>query len=133
MRRLLAFLLLLFPSLTHAHGGLPIPQQLMFEDDTLILPTQYWGLFLGTDGGQWRWICEEAINQRQSRLWAYAKSGAFHVTDYAGITSSTDRGCTWVQSTGEIQLRSTSLVVADPVEPSRAWATTDQGTSMATP
>src|SRR5262249_22630821 len=50
-----------------------------------------------------------------------------------GITSSRDQGCTWVQSTGEIQLRSTSYVVADPVERSRAWATTDQGIAATTP
>jgi hypothetical protein len=107
----------------------------MFAGDTLVIPTQYWGLFLGPEGGPFRWICEEAINPKQSRQWAMATEGSagagvpttYHVTDYHGITSSRDGGCTWISSTGELAKRSTSGVAIDPADPARAMATTDDG------
>jgi len=117
----------LVPVAAHAHGGLPVSLQIVFRDGQLVVPTRYWGVFLGKDGGPWRWICEEAINKDQRRVWALAGSGAYHVTDFAGLTSSRDGGCTWTAATGEIAARSTSHVAADPVEPARAWATTDAG------
>ena len=82
------------------HGGLPVSETIEFKGDVLFVPTRYWGVFYGTDGGPWRWICEEAINKRQDRKWALAGDGSFHVTDYYGITSSRDGGCTWEQSWG---------------------------------
>ena len=133
MRRLLPLLGLLAlpfafrPSTARAHGGLPISETIIFQGDTLVVPTQFWGAFLGKDGGPWRWICEEAINKLQSRRWALGGDGTYHVTDYAGVTSSRDGGCTWVASTGEIAKRSTSAVLGDPADPKRAWATTDAG------
>lgn len=127
----LALGLALLPAAARAHGGLPIAQQIGFAGDTLIVPTRFWGVFLGTDGGPWRWICEEAINQRKDRRWAWSRDGTYHVTDSLGITSSRDAGCTWLAATGDIALRATTTVVGDPVAPARAWATTDSPTSVA--
>jgi len=128
----LAAALCLCPSPAGAHGGLPVAQRILFDGDTLIVPTQFWGVFLGQAGGQWRWICGEAVSaagagslSSQVWSWAHGKDGTFHVTDVTGIRSSRDGGCTWVSSTGEIQQRATSQVVADPVVAARAWATSE--------
>jgi hypothetical protein len=128
------------PSPAGAHGGLPVAQRILFDGDTLIVPTQFWGVFLGTDGGQWRWNCGEAISaagagslSSQVWSWAHGQDGTFHVTDETGIRSSRDGGCTWVSSSGEIQQRATSQVVADPVVAARAWATTESGPGALAP
>src|SRR5437867_2218279 len=63
MRRLIAALVWLFPSLAVAHGGLPISEGIVFRGDVLVVPTKFWGVFFGRDGGPWRWICEEAIDE----------------------------------------------------------------------
>ena len=126
MRRQLVLLIAL-PSLAMAHGGLPISQAIIPRDGQLVVPTRFWGVFLGSEERPWRWICEEAINRQQARKWALTGDGTYHVTDYLGMTSSRDSGCTWVPSTGEIALRPTSWVVADPAVPGRAFATTDAG------
>src|SRR2546421_104347 len=93
---------LLAPSLAGAHGGLPISESIVERDGQLVVPTKYWGVFLGADGGPWRWICEEAINKRQDRHWILTGDGTYHVNDYAGITSSRDGGCTWIAATGPL-------------------------------
>ena len=130
---LLALWCLLPPSLVSAHGGLPVSEVIVRRGDRLLVPTLYWGVFFGQDpaagGGPWRWICEEAINMQQARKWALGAGGTYHVTDYSGITSSRDGGCTWVAATGEIATRSTAGLVADPSDGKRAWAATDQGAS----
>lgn len=125
----------LVPALALAHGGLPVSQTIMRRGDQVLVPTLYWGVFFGRDpadgGGPWRWICEEAINQNQARKWALTSNGTYHVTDFGGITSSRDGGCTWIASTGEIAKRATSGVVADPADGKRAWATTNQANNQA--
>lgn len=123
-------LTLLLPSLAFAHGGLPISEALIPRGGQLYVPTKYWGVFIGTDGGPWRWICEEAINKKQDRRWALTLDGTFHVTNSAGVTSSRDGGCTWLDSTSDLALRSTSAVVADPVDGKRAWVTTNAGADV---
>ena len=55
----------------------------------------YWGLFVGTDGGPWHWICEEAMNTYQQRRFALGKDGTLYATDRVGLTVSRDEGCTW--------------------------------------
>src|SRR5579883_1037531 len=125
----LACALALVPSLARAHGAPPVSEQIVLRGAELLVPTHYWGVFFGTETTPWRWICEEAINKDQSRAWALTLDGTYHVTDYAGLTSSRDGGCTWIESTGDIASRSTSAVVADPVDGKRAWATTNEGAS----
>jgi hypothetical protein len=128
MRRAILLCALVLPAAAAAHGGLPVSETILPQGEVLLVPTLYWGVFFGQDGGPWRWICEEAINRRQDRAWAFTGDGTYHVTDFAGITSSSDGGCTWVSATGEIAARSTSSVVADPADGKRAWATSDSGT-----
>jgi hypothetical protein len=119
----LALLLGLAPSVAFAHGGLPLSETIIYRDGQLVVPTYFWGVFFGTDGGPWRWICEEAINTKRDRRWALSGDGTYHVTDNKGVQSSRDGGCTWVAATGELADSETSTVVADPVDPKRAWAT----------
>src|SRR5262249_6844181 len=120
---------LTLPSPVSAHDGvLPASQAVLEHEGRVLVPARYFGAFVGSpNGGAWRWICGEAINRNPARGWAMAGSGALHVTDFAGLTTSRDGGCSWSAAIGEIATRSTSRVVADPVEPARAWATTNAG------
>ncbi len=129
MRRL-PLALLLAAGTASAHGGLPISEAIVPRDGLLVVPTKYWGVFLGNETTPWRWICEEAINKKQDRRWTLTGDGTYHVTDYAGVTSSRDGGCTWVGATGELAKRFASAVVADPVDGKRAWATTGEGSAV---
>jgi len=121
------WLILLVPLMAQAHGGLPISETIVPRQGMLVVPTKYWGVFLGNESTPFTWICEEAINKDQGRAWALTLDGTYHVTDYAGVTTSTDGGCTWRSAGGEIAARTTSAVVADPVDGKRAWATTAEG------
>lgn len=104
-----------------AHGSLPISQQIMWKGDTMLVPAAYWGLFIGTDGGPWRWICEESINTNQSRQMALVSDGTLYATDRTGVTVSRDNGCTWGPVPSGISNLQILSLVADPVKP-RAWA-----------
>lgn len=128
-----------------AHGGLPISQSIMWRGNTMVVPTPYWGLFLGTDGGPWNWICDEAINTNQLRLISMSSDGmTFYATDAKGLTLSVDGGCDWKAAGGLPAALDVVSVLADPVDPKRAyvlandsavstntglWRTTDAGTS----
>lgn len=105
-----------------AHGGLPISQSIMWRGSTMVVPTPYWGLFLGTDGGPWNWICDEAINANQLRLISMASDGmTFYATDSKGLTLSSDGGCDWKAAGGLPPALDVVSVVADPVDPKRAY------------
>jgi MYXO-CTERM domain-containing protein len=105
-----------------AHGGLPISQNIMWSGDTMVVPTPYWGLFVGTDGGPWRWICDEAINPNQLRLISMSSDGkTFYATDTSGLTLSPDGGCSWAPVQGTLAMLDVVSVVADPVDPKRAY------------
>jgi hypothetical protein len=110
------------------HGGTPVSTGVFFESDRLIVPARYWGLFVGPESGPWRWICDEAISADQTpnptRSWARAGSGVLHASDFRGVLSSRDGGCTWVPAVGEIAVRPSAQVVADPVSATTAWAVT---------
>jgi MYXO-CTERM domain-containing protein len=125
MRSRLAVLLLLVPGAAGAHGVPPVSERILFVGDQMLVPTRGWGVFVGSDGGDWRWICDEAINRDPDRVWARSADGTFHVTDYLGVTSSRDGGCTWVAATSaDLATRRPSTVVADPVDPKGAWTST---------
>lgn len=111
----LSSLILALPSATHGHGSLPIAQQILWRDQTMLVPTPYWGLFVGTDGGPFRWICEEAINpNQQGRRFALGKDGTLYATDRTGITVSRDGGCTWGAITSGINTFQVLSIVAAP-------------------
>lgn len=93
----------------------------MWKGDTMLVPAAYWGLFIGTDGGPWHWICEESINANQSRQMALISDGTLYATDRTGVTVSRDDGCTWEPVTSGISALQILSLVADPVKP-RAWA-----------
>ena len=112
-----------------AHGGLPVSQRIMWRGDTMVVPTPYWGLFLGTDTGAWRWICDEAINANQLRLIAMASDGmTFYATDTTGLTLSPDGGCSWAAVGGAMAKLDVVSVLADPVQPLRAYVLANDST-----
>ncbi|HRI53568.1 MAG TPA: hypothetical protein PLW65_25665 [Pseudomonadota bacterium] len=115
-----------------AHGGLPISQMIMWRGDSLLVPTPYWGIFVGTDGGPWRWICDEAINTNQLRLIAMASDGmTLYATDKTGLTLSPDGGCSWGPVRGPVAGLDVVSVVADPVLPRRAYVLANDSTMSA--
>ena len=115
-----------------AHGGLPISQTIMWRGDSLLVPTPYWGIFVGTDGGPWRWICDEAINTNQLRLIAMASDGmTLYATDKTGLTLSPDGGCSWGPVSGPVAGLDVVSVVADPVLPRRAYVLANDSTMSA--
>lgn len=133
LKRLFALSLILtvFPSLCHGHGSLPVSQQILWRDQTMMVPTPYWGVFLGSDGGPWRWICEEAINMDQQRRFALGKDGTLYATDRNGITVSRDNGCSWANVTTGINTFQVISIVGDPSKP-RVWALASAPTPMDT-
>lgn len=77
------------------HGAVPISQGLMWRGDTMLVPAAYWGVFVGSDGGDWHWICEEAISGVQSRLMSLCTDGTLFASDRTGLRVSRDNGCSW--------------------------------------
>lgn len=115
-----------------AHGGLPISQSIMWRGDTLLVPTPYWGIFVGTDGGPWHWICDEAINTNQLRLISMASDGmTLYATDKTGLTLSPDGGCSWGAASGAVAGLDVVAVVADPVLPRRAYVLANDSVNSA--
>lgn len=108
------------PSSVCAHGSLPIAQQIYWQGDTMMVPAAYWGLFIGTEGGAWRWICEEAVNLNQQRRWAILSDGTLFATDRTGVTVSRDAGCTWGPVSGQVNALDVLAITADPTKP-RVW------------
>lgn len=111
------------PRDAHAHGGLPVAQSILVRSGEMLVPTPYWGIFLGRDGGDWRWICDEAINLNQQRRLALASDGqTLYATDRTGLTISPDGGCSWNAVTGPLAMLDIVAIVADPAQPARAYA-----------
>lgn len=113
----------------HAHGGLPVSQHILRQNngDTMYVPVVFWGVWVGQPGGPWKWICEEMINGYRFRKFALSTDGAFYTTDVKGITRSTDHGCTWTKVTGDLAALHTTDVVVDPTDGATAYATTGDG------
>lgn len=128
-RALAATTLLLLPSLALAHGGLPVSQAILRQNDgdQMFVPVVYWGVWVSQPDGRWKWICEELINQNRSRKFALSADGAFYTTDTKGLTQSIDHGCTWKPATGDIASLHTTDVVVDPTDGATAWAATGDG------
>ncbi len=94
----------------------------MWRGDTMLVPTSYWGIFVGTVNGPWSWICDEAINSNQGRLTTLGSDGTLYASDTLGLVVSSDGGCTW---TAVKDATVSSLLIrglqADPSRP-RVWA-----------
>lgn len=105
-----------------AHGGLPLSTEIVWRKDTMYLPTQYWGIFVGQEGGPWRWICDEAINNFRLRQVYLGGDDTFYATDLQGLTISRDGGCNWEPVTGPLAMADVSSVLPDPAQPQRVWA-----------
>jgi hypothetical protein len=133
MRAAAVAALLAWSTVSWAHGGLPVSQNILRQNggDTMYVPVVYWGLWVGQAGGPWRWICEEEINANRFRRWALSTDGMFYTTDSKGITLSSNHGCSWTPATGDIaQLHVTDIVV-DPDDGATAYAATgDAGTVL---
>lgn len=119
-----SLLALAAPRQAAGHGGaLPLAQQILVRNGEMIVATPQWGLFMGREGGEWRWICDEVISQNMSPVLALASDGqTMYATDVTGLTVSTDNGCSWSPATGTIAGLTVVGVVADPVQPGRAYA-----------
>ena len=91
----LPLLLVLHSSAALGHGGAPLTTRAQRQDGRLYLPTQYWGIFVGTDGGPWRWICDEAINDFALREVYSGLDGTLYATAFPGLSISRDGGCTF--------------------------------------
>lgn len=123
MKRTALALLLLsvqMPAVARAHGSLPIAQQIYWQRDTMMVPAAYWGLFIGREGGPWRWICEEAINLNQQRKWAILSDGTLFATDRTGVTVSRDAGCSWESVGAPMSALDVVALAADPTR-ARVW------------
>ena len=119
-----ALLALAVPRPAAGHGGaLPLAQQILVRSGEMLVSTPQWGLFIGREGGEWRWVCDEVISQSMSPVLALASDGqTLYATDVTGLTVSTDGGCSWGPATGAIAGLTVVAVVADPVQPGRAYA-----------
>lgn len=104
-----------------AHGGIPAPQQILWRGDSMLVPTPYWGLFVGKPGGGWHWICDEAINAYQQHTFAVSGSGTLYATDRMGMQVSRDAGCSWESITGPLASQYVLNIQASATG-SRAWA-----------
>ena len=129
MRAVVVAIALAASSVAFAHGGLPVSQHILRQQDSdvMYVPVVYWGLWIGKAGGPWRWICEEEINGYRFRKWALSSDGMFYTTDVKGMTQSSDHGCTWTAATGAIAQLHVSDVVVDPDDGATAYATTGDG------
>lgn len=120
---LLPLLPLLCPQPARAHGGLPVTSEILWSGDTLYVPTLYWGMFVGTDGGRWRWICDEAINGNKVRQVYRSADGTFYATDVSGLTLSRDGGCSWQAVAGDVAQAAVQDLAFDPAAPAHAYVT----------
>lgn len=112
---------MLAPATARGHGAVAISQQLMWRGNTMLVQAAYWGVFVGSEGGDWRWICEEAISGVQSRLMSLGKDGTLFASDRTGLRVSRDSGCSWESVTADLD----SLVVYGLVSElgsARTWA-----------
>lgn len=119
-----SLLALAVPRQAAGHGGaLPQAQQILVRNGEMIVATPQWGFFIGREGGEWRWICDEVISLNMSPLLAIASDGqTLYATDVTGVNISTDGGCSWNPATGTIAGLTIAGLVADPVQPGRAYA-----------
>lgn len=137
MKRTLAALALVCSTVggvgrAHAHGGLPVSQHILRQNDgdIMFVPVVFWGVWVGQAGGPWKWICEELINGYRFRKFALSSDGAFYATDVKGVTRSTDNGCTWTKVGGTLATLHTTDVVVDPTDGATAYAATGDGGSV---
>ncbi len=109
------------------HGSLPISEQILWRGDTMLVPTAYWGIFVGGVNGPWSWICDEAINSNQGRLTTLGTDGTLYASDTLGLVVSSDGGCSWAGVTDPTisPLLITGLQ-GDPSRP-RVWAVGSSG------
>ncbi|MFO0577564.1 MAG: hypothetical protein U1A78_26465 [Polyangia bacterium] len=119
-----SLLALAVPRQAAGHGGtLPLAQQILVRNGEMLVATPQWGLFIGREGGEWRWVCDEVISQSLSPVLALSSDGqTLYATDVTGLTISTDGGCSWNPATGTLAGFTVVGVVADPVQPGRAYA-----------
>lgn len=131
---LAAILVVASGSVAFAHGGLPVTQRILRQNDgdTMYVPVVYWGVWVGGPGQPWKWICEEEINTNRNRRMVLSTDGTFYTTDIRGLTISTDKGCTWKPFLGELAGHLVTDVAVDPQDGATAFATSgDSGVQSA--
>lgn len=106
---------------SYGHGGVPAPQQILWRGESMLVPTPYWGLFVGKPGGEWHWICDEAINAYQQHTFAVGTDGTIYATDRSGMQVSRDGGCSWESITGPLSQLYIVSIQSMPQD-ARVWA-----------
>ena len=122
----LPLLLVLHSSAALGHGGAPLTTRAQRQDGRLYLPTQYWSIFVGSDGGPWRWICDEAINDFALREVYSGLDGTLYATAFPGLHLSRDGGCTFTAVGGPVSRLLINGLWADPTpgpRSRRVWLT----------
>lgn len=137
IRRLaIAGLLAGVPLVVSAHGPNPAAQAILLDDDDpqfVYVATNVFGHFVSHDGGQsFGWICSDVFadgNIERFPIDGAALAGSNQrvllIAGTAGLSRSTDDGCSW-SLVEQFDGRSTSSVVVDPGDPDHVLVTTDQ-------
>ena len=125
------------PLAASAHGPRPAAQAILFDDDDpqfVYVASSVFGHFVSHDGGEtFGWICSDVFADGTIESFpidaaALAGSGqrVLLVAGTAGLSRSTDDGCSW-SLVDQFDGRRTSSVVVDPEDSSHVLVTTDQG------
>lgn len=112
LRRLLATLLVLlvpsFPARVLANGRFPESNAFFFapRDPQLIVLRTSFGLLVSHDrGGNWDWVCEQAIGLAgiEDPMYAITTDGTFIASTYQGLTVTRDGACTFAPVEGALK------------------------------
>lgn len=127
---LVAALLCLAPTATHANGRVPGATGLAINpsDERQLLLGLTFGLALSRDGGaSWTWICEEQIEGNGSNVdpsIAMTSDGTLVVISLTngGVLVSRDDGCSFERAAGPLQGQSGVDLTLDPSRPGHVMA-----------
>ena len=125
------------PLAASAHGPKPAAQAILFDEDDppfVYVATTVFGHFVSHDGGEsFGWICSDVFADGTIESFpidAAALAGSSErvllIAGTAGLSRSTDDGCSW-SLVDQFDGRRTSSVVVDPSAPDHVLVTTDQG------
>ncbi len=113
MRRLLAalatsaFVLGATEGAAQANGRFPESNKILFspgDPDTVILRVTF-GLLISKDHGRtWDWVCEQSIGYTgvEDPMYAVGPSGKIFATTFLGLSTSSDKACSWKFEGGEL-------------------------------
>ena len=137
--------LLFVPAAADANGRFPATVNVHDRpgNDQLILLPATFGLLISTnDGGQFHWICEDAVGYGGTfdPDYAIATDGTIYATTFDGLKISRDGGCTFViapdldeQWVGDVEIGPSGIVWAATSSggmPNNVYQSTDNGVTF---